>query len=300
MAKRAVASLVQPQYSPRYQTIAHQFLDIERDAGLEVTSLEYHTLDALLDEAQQRIKVSSTDKLFEATKALKTIDELLRETGFQHEDNVLLSEGLKEKTPKPITCLGRTAIYKAIAEILNLPIVAVSAPEHVFVRWHLKDMYINWETTLGKEVKDFLYVITHNIHEKSRENGVYLKSITRNEILTGHYHSSVGYTLRRKGKHQQALKHHLKAIELDSSYPEGFNNVGVVLTVSSKYAEALSYFIRALRLNPNSARAHYNCGCLYFRQENFEKAATYFMKALELNPDYREAKKGLELSVRKL
>ncbi len=293
------AEAVRKKHSPRYQTIAHQFLDIERDAGIiEATPSAYQTLDGILSEAQQRIRTPTADSKFEAIRILKTIDSILKEKEFKHKDYALLSEGLAEETPRPITCLGRTVIYRAIADILNLPIAAVNVPEHSFVRWHLKDLYLNWETTSGKELKDFDYFIGFNISEKAIENGVYLQSITEDEHLKGSYHLSVGYVLGRKGKNHQALQHYLKAVEINPKDPEALSNVGVLFMESKMYTEALSYFTRSLRLNP-SACTYTNYGILYLRQGYLEKATFYFMKALELDPDYENANRGLAFAASK-
>jgi hypothetical protein len=88
-------------YTPRYATIAHRFLDSERNAG-PVTPTEYAILGAILDEAKSGLRPipegldDAVDKQF-AVESLKTIDCTLVSHGFVYPGIglvQLLSDGL--------------------------------------------------------------------------------------------------------------------------------------------------------------------------------------------------------------
>lgn len=124
-------------------TIAHDFLDIETELG--VTDSDYQILDDIIVEAQKRIEVKPEYTKVEAIDVLKTIDDTLKDMGFEYQSNPLLNHGLKTKQ---INSNHYSAIYLAIADTLKLPLKVVNASGHVFVRWHFDDgKYVNWETT---------------------------------------------------------------------------------------------------------------------------------------------------------
>jgi hypothetical protein len=92
---------VPASYKHRYQGIDQTFLDMENEVG-PVTPAEYAILDALLDEAKQRLKpipagLSPADYDAFAVAALKTMDCILVRHGFVYPGVglvPLLSDGL--------------------------------------------------------------------------------------------------------------------------------------------------------------------------------------------------------------
>jgi len=75
-----------PNYTPRYHTVAHAFLDAERGIG-PVTSSEYAILDAVINEAKSRLEpvpAGLDDAAYRqfAVDSLKTIDCILVSHGF--------------------------------------------------------------------------------------------------------------------------------------------------------------------------------------------------------------------------
>src|SRR5439155_6740830 len=56
------------------------------------------------------------------------------------------------------------------------------------------------------------------------------------------------------------IAHYSRAVELDSTYADGFNNLGVALARAGRYEEAVSQYARSLKLRPGNAEAHNNWG----------------------------------------
>lgn len=234
----------------RYETTAHEFLDIE--AGLGVTGSDYQALDDMIYETQKRIKVKPEYTKKEAINVLETIDVILEDWGFEYKRNTLLNQGLKNKK---IDCDNYSVIYVGIAEALKLPLKAVRAPMHVFVRWRFNNgECMNWETISAKERPDEYYKLWLRISEESIKKGVFLRSLSRKEFCSVAYHNR-GFALRKLGKDEEAIKSYDKAIKLNPNYPEVYNNKGYVLYKLGRYEEAISNFNKALELNPNYFKA---------------------------------------------
>ena len=88
---------------------------------------------------------------------------MLQNNGFRNRDEQetvdglhLFHEGLGSKR---IDCDNTSFVYLSIADALKLPLAAVSAPDHLFVRLGLNNgRYINWETTFAGEMIDNQYI----------------------------------------------------------------------------------------------------------------------------------------------
>jgi len=285
-------ALVSRKKAP-YNTIAHDFLDIEGELGFEVTNFDYQVLDDIIDEAKKRIKVKSEYTEEEAVNILKTIGELLEDKSFRLQLNDLLSHGLKSKG---IDCDNYSMIYLGIADVLNLPLKVVKAPKHVFIRFYLnKDEYINWETTRAFRFFDRDYKLEFNISDVAEEKGVFLKSLSREETYSLVYNTG-GNALFKLGKYKKAFESYDKALKLDPNYSEAHNNRGTALVYLERYEEAIQSYNKALELDPNYPEAYCNRGIILRHFGRYEEAHADFNevlklinKALELNPKDADA-----------
>ncbi|MBU0456998.1 MAG: tetratricopeptide repeat protein [Nanoarchaeota archaeon] len=241
--------------SRRYDTTAHQFLDLESELG--ATDDDYIVLDDVIDKAKEAIRELKLEKPvadydnYEALSVLKAIDKTLKREGFSYKKNLLLNEGLKTKK---IDCDNTSMIYLAIGEELNLPLKMVLAPRHSFIRWHFSDGYFNWETTIGKNVIRNVYVSNLNISEQAINNGLYLKSLDKKEVL--------------------AIQHF---------------NIGTIWLEKNDYEKAAQNFNEALILNPKLTPAYNNLGITWYSIDNPEKAIQKYDLAIEFDPNCLEA-----------
>ncbi len=216
-------------------------------------------------------------------------------------------------------CVTFSFIYLGIADVLNLPIYMVLAPSHVFVRWHLKNGYFNWETTSGTIVDDDYIRNAFNISESSVRSGVYLKSLNWTEsFATAYYmlsnfvnhadkkilyltkaielnpkHSRAYYNrgtlLYKKGQLQQALSDFNRAIESDPNHSEAFNNRGNIWYESGKTENALTDYNQAILLNPKHSRAYNNRGNIWYQKGFLDKALSDYNNAITLDPAFSGA-----------
>jgi tetratricopeptide (TPR) repeat protein len=75
-----------------------------------------------------------------------------------------------------------------------------------------------------------------------------------------------------------------EAVEVDSTYAEGFANLGTLLMMNDAFDYALSVTEEAIALEPEDDRFHLLAGRIWKRRGYYDKAIPWLEKALELNP----------------
>jgi tetratricopeptide (TPR) repeat protein len=99
------------------------------------------------------------------------------------------------------------------------------------------------------------------------------------------YLSSLGTTLQKLGRLDEALKALDKAVQLKPEDAELWMNLGNVLVDLERPADALLAFQHALKLNPRHWDAAYRCGFLLHKQGRSEEAVSYFDLSDKLQPN---------------
>ena len=129
---------------------------------------------------------------------------------------------------------------------------------------------------------------------------LYKKSIAM--FPTAESHTFLGWTYSFQGKWEEAIQECLKAIEVDPTFGNPYNDIGAYLVEQKRLDEAIPWFERALQAPryENYCFPHYNLGRVYMAKEQFGKARQHFEQALKLCPDYELAKEALEKLRRKL
>jgi len=198
------------------QTIAHEFIQMDKDAGLNYPHEAVEKLlNTVIAECANRISLNN----HQPEKVLSTIHETLKNMGFiykyqpsdQPHDNTMLLDFLEKK----INCRGYSTLYIALGQALNLPLVMVQVPKHVFIRWQLdNDSCINWETTAGLSLNDEEYINKHRISPHAIDNGVFLKNLDINGIY-GTYYFSRSLIHKKKQEYKDALTDLNRAIDFN-------------------------------------------------------------------------------------
>jgi tetratricopeptide (TPR) repeat protein len=98
-----------------------------------------------------------------------------------------------------------------------------------------------------------------------------------------------GYIYAAKGSLDQALINYTKAIELDPTLPDAYNNRGNIYDDQKQYDLAIADYNRAIELRPDYVEAYNNRGNAYTGKGDHERAIADYNKAVELNPDYENA-----------
>ena len=260
------------------KNIGYVLLDLEHQAGFPTPAESYRKLEGLFEESRKRIKQNTGPVVM-----LQTIDTILNRS-FTHSamaDTSLLGAALS-KGRCDIDCDITSYLYLAIGEELNLPLRGVTAPEHFFVRWHYTDEnYIDWETTSGMLTNDEHYARVFHVSPDSITRGIYLKSLSREELIGKHY-GNIATEILLQGQYDKALLFLEKALE---NYPQEIGsiaNTGVALEYLGHLPEALDNYLRALVLDPNNQKIHANLGKCLRRMGRKAEAEEHLRTAAEL------------------
>jgi tetratricopeptide (TPR) repeat protein len=98
-----------------------------------------------------------------------------------------------------------------------------------------------------------------------------------------------GTSLRKLGRHDEAIKAFEAAITLDPGFAEAHNSRGIALASLGRYQDALVSFDQALKLNPSYAECHNNRGIVLQELGQLDAALASFDKAVALKPDNARA-----------
>lgn len=113
-----------------------------------------------------------------------------------------------------------------------------------------------------------------------------------------------GMCLLNLAKTKESIEDFNKAIQLKVDYESAYSFRGYAHMQLKMYDAAVLDYNQAAILNPNPSRADFevytNYGVCLFNTGNYEEAKLKFQKAIELNSDNETARKGLEITYRKL
>src|SRR5258706_2690626 len=238
----------------KYDTFAHRVLDI--DSGeTAVSPAKYALLDALIDDAKQRITYDPAvqdprERAEQAERILRQIDQILTDHNFlyppggydvtslraslapQRYDQAALERILRVGVNKPridparpppdepfyITdCDISSFLFIGIGDALGIDLHLVDLPDHMFVRWELSGgAHVNWDTNDGAVISDKEYAADYAMGKRLRKRRVYLSSMTDREA-EGFAYFLRGQRLEDRGQAAKAIADLEKARKL---YPQ--------------------------------------------------------------------------------
>jgi tetratricopeptide (TPR) repeat protein len=85
-------------------------------------------------------------------------------------------------------------------------------------------------------------------------------------------------------RYHDAQKAFERAIKLDKTAPEAYNNRAFIEQVNKNPGKAIKYYHKALALRPESSTFHYNIASAYFAKHEFEQSAQEYRTAYQLDP----------------
>lgn len=94
-----------------------------------------------------------------------------------------------------------------------------------------------------------------------------------------------GYLLSRDGRHEEALKEYVKALEKDPVNPWALNNAGYTLNLLGRYEDAIPLFDRALAVDPEAAYPMNNRGFARWRLGDRDGGLADIALGLEKDPN---------------
>ncbi|HEV8242915.1 MAG TPA: tetratricopeptide repeat protein [Candidatus Polarisedimenticolia bacterium] len=215
---------------------------------------------------------------------------------FQSEDNAEFPEGLLPAdvlSRRSGSCVGLAGVYLALASFLDLPVAAVSAPNHVFVRFDDSHARINVELLqAGKALPDDWYVRTHKIPASSIASGVFLRSLGEREFL-GNVYANLGTFYSKHGDFNNSRVLYEAALRDAPQLPNASYNLGNDLLSQRLYRQAAKAFDAALTLFPTDVMALNNRGIALCRLGKSRRARKDFQAAVDLDPAFIQAQSNL-------
>ena len=102
---------------------------------------------------------------------------------------------------------------------------------------------------------------------------------------TAEGHTFLGWTYSFQGRLEDAIQECLRAIEVDPTFGNPYNDIGAYLVEKDRLDEAISWFERALRAPRYESYCfpHFNLGRVYERKHMYARALDHYKKALAEN-----------------
>ena len=103
-----------------------------------------------------------------------------------------------------------------------------------------------------------------------------------------------------EGKWQLAVKAYRKALQLDPTLADCWNNLATIYYRVGKKKKAIRFYMNALKINSSYKLAYYNLGNIFEELKKLRTAVRMYLKAIELDPQYYDAHYNLALVYDKL
>jgi tetratricopeptide (TPR) repeat protein len=110
--------------------------------------------------------------------------------------------------------------------------------------------------------------------------------------------TNLGNVLRARGRLDEAVSCHRRAIALKSDYAEAHNNLGSALRDSKRPDQAVASYRQAISIKPDFAMAHMNLGDTLLALGRLDEAARSYRRVLQFRPDSVEAHNNLGNALR--
>lgn len=249
------------------RNIAHLALDVEEELhpdyvlsdlsrGFVFMADNRDLLDRIFLKAGERITVQDTYGETEVIKIVRTMHDILEEEGFTYRDysteafyflgaNVF-GYGLAKRQ---IDCVAWSLLGLGMAEHVGLPMAAVYMPGHFALRWIFADgRYMNLELSIPAKCDDDYYISWKNISPGALQNGVYLRNLTRREVIAQQYYS-LGLVWESREKWDKASSAVANALRLFRDFPDAYNLRGLIRKAAGEIAGAVRDFDTAIVLD---------------------------------------------------
>jgi tetratricopeptide (TPR) repeat protein len=109
--------------------------------------------------------------------------------------------------------------------------------------------------------------------------------------------NNLGTALQERGRHDEAIPHHQRAIALAPGYAPAHNNLGAALRGTGRLDEAIASYKQALALKPDFPSASYNLANALLATGDTGGSVEQFRAALERSPRSVEAQNNLGIAL---
>ena len=126
------------------------------------------------------------------------------------------------------------------------------------LRWTLADgETFNLELSIPAKCDDDFYISWKTIPKSTLRNGIYLRNLTRQEVIAHQYYS-LGLIWERRGQLGRALESIEAALNLFPEFPDAYNVRGLIYRSRGEHGEALDDFDLATALDGAFTEAQLN------------------------------------------
>lgn len=112
---------------------------------------------------------------------------------------------------------------------------------------------------------------------------------------TAEAHTFLGWTFSSLGKIDAAIAECKKAIDVDPSFGNPYNDIGAYLVELGNHEDAVPWLKKAMTAERYEPRhfPHFNLGRIYELQGKWAMAIEQYQKAVDIFPDYTHAREAL-------
>ena len=113
---------------------------------------------------------------------------------------------------------------------------------------------------------------------------------------TAEAYTFLGWTYRFQGRLEAAIAECKKAIDVDPTFGNPYNDIGAYLIEKGEFAESIPWLEKALESQRYESYHYpwYNLGRAYAAMEMFRKARQCFERSMEIEPNYTLAQQAFQ------
>ena len=205
----------------KYPTTTHFIYEIMNNSTRNFYNID--TLEKIISNVEKQFPKKDNFSEKEITDVFKATDKEIKIQGLEPKEN-------------KFDCDDFSFIYLAVGEKLNIPLYAVPAPAHIFIRYdkdgkhnslNSKDPVnegdFNWETTGDFSFSDSSFIDDEKIPKELIKKGIFMKNLTKLELIAQAYFNK-GVSLNHLGKYNLAIENYDLAIELNPNDADFYCN----------------------------------------------------------------------------
>lgn len=248
------------------QNITHIILDIEENAGFEVSEIR-QKLDTILSDC-------TINKALTPNKQLSDIHYYLKQNtvkSYTTYSNVF-SQCLAYQF---FDCDMLSLLYLAIAEANNLPLFGMLTHEHFFLHYKTEKTSVYWESLTGKPVLLADYAEKYAISKENIGKGNILKPLSKADLIALAYLNIAQFYFQKK-EYDKTIKNTYSAMNYSPEWCAPYTVLGQVFETQERYNDAELAYLEAINLQKSNQptinllkQLYLKIGCNYLANSDY-------------------------------